>query len=398
MMDRERETNIMAVDDEPANLKLLEDMLGKEGYRVRSFPRGRMALRAAIQNPPDLILLDVNMPEMNGYDVCKRLGADARLKDIPVIFLSALNDTEDKLKAFQCGAVDYITKPFQFEEVRARVETHSRLHRLQQTLARHNQRLEDTVRQRTLELAEALGRLKILDQAKRDFLNLISHELRTPLNGLLGVGDLLLAETGPHDELRDMFEQSGRRILSIVDDALVLSQIDVEQEKFVCERLPLAGVLSRAITRADEFARSRNVNLERAPATSIFILGVDELLVKALQSLLETAVRFSAAGGWVRLQYRLAPHAVQVILEVCGRTVPAAVIPRFFEVLSVGEAVTADGDFGLGPAVAHRILALFGASVSLENRDPAGIRLTLGLQHAESGMICEEPVTSDLIA
>lgn len=384
MMDQEREMSIMAVDDEPANLKLLEEMLGKVGYRVRSFPRGRLALAAAIQNPPDLILLDVNMPEMSGYDVCKCLCADASLKDIPVIFLSALSDTENKVKAFQCGAVDYITKPFQFDEVRVRVETHFRLHRMQESLARHNQRLEETVALRTRELAEAHGRLKILDQAKRDFLNLISHELRTPLNGLLGVGDLLLAETSPNSELHDMFEQSRRRILAIIDDALVLSLIDVEPERFVCERLALTEALSRAITKAEEFARSHNVKLEPAPAASIFIAGVDKLFVKALQSLLETAVKFSEAGGRVRLQYRLVPHAVQVILETCGRTVPAQVIPRFFDVLSVGEAVTADGDFGLGPAVAHRILALFGASVRLENRDPAGIRLTVELPHAES--------------
>jgi DNA-binding response OmpR family regulator len=124
--------NIMIVDDQPANLKLLDDMLRQRGYEVRSFPLGRLALAGADQEPPDLILLDINMPEMNGYEVCERLKSSARLSAIPVIFLSALTATEDKVKGFRSGGVDYISKPFRFEEVQARVETHLKLRRAQQ--------------------------------------------------------------------------------------------------------------------------------------------------------------------------------------------------------------------------------------------------------------------------
>ena len=98
--------NIIVVDDQPANLKLLEDMLKVHGYKIRSFPRGRLALAAAVQNPPDLFLLDINMPEMNGYEVCERLKSNPELAAAPVIFLSALNATEDKLKAFQTGGAE----------------------------------------------------------------------------------------------------------------------------------------------------------------------------------------------------------------------------------------------------------------------------------------------------
>src|ERR1022692_3094953 len=101
----------MIVDDNPANLKLLEEMLLRQGHEVHSFPLGRLALAAALKNPPDLILLDINMPEMNGYDVCERIKSNGQLSDIPVIFLSALNETQDKVKAFRSGAVDYISKP-----------------------------------------------------------------------------------------------------------------------------------------------------------------------------------------------------------------------------------------------------------------------------------------------
>src|ERR1700727_828526 len=124
-------SHIMAVDDQPANLKLLEELLNQQGYIVRSFPRGRLALEAAARNPPDLILLDINMPEMSGVQVCELLKADEKLAGIPVIFLSALTDANDKVQAFQCGGVDYVTKPFQVDEVQARGETHLNLHRLQ---------------------------------------------------------------------------------------------------------------------------------------------------------------------------------------------------------------------------------------------------------------------------
>src|SRR6185437_10760953 len=107
---------VMVVDDNPANLHLAEAMLRPRGFEVRSFPRGRMALAAARESPPDLFLLDINMPEMTGYEVCDRLKANPRLADIPVIFLSALNTPEDKLRGFQSGGVDYVSKPFQIEE------------------------------------------------------------------------------------------------------------------------------------------------------------------------------------------------------------------------------------------------------------------------------------------
>src|SRR5258708_1505597 len=110
MPDQVRQGDIMAVDDQPANLKLLENILTQQGERVRSFPRGRLALAGARQQPPDLILLDINMPEMDGLEVCGQLKADAQLSRIPVIFLSAMNETAVKVSAFSCGGVDYITK------------------------------------------------------------------------------------------------------------------------------------------------------------------------------------------------------------------------------------------------------------------------------------------------
>src|SRR5947209_3947022 len=136
-------SSILVVDDTAANLQVLAGMLKERHYKVRPVPGGIMALAAARREPPDLILLDINMPDMNGYEVCEQLKADENLKGIPVIFISALTEPLDKVRAFANGGVDYITKPFQMEELHARVETHLKIHRLQLELEKTNARLEN---------------------------------------------------------------------------------------------------------------------------------------------------------------------------------------------------------------------------------------------------------------
>jgi DNA-binding response OmpR family regulator len=175
------QADILIVDDTLENLELLTEMLKRNGCKVRPVTGGVPALQAARSAPPDLILLDINMPDMSGYDVCRHLQADEALKGIPVIFISALGDAMDKVKAFQCGGVDYITKPFWVDEVLARASTHLRIRQLQLELERHNAGLEETVRARTREISEARDqladanhRLGILDKAKSDFLSIIS--------------------------------------------------------------------------------------------------------------------------------------------------------------------------------------------------------------------------------
>jgi DNA-binding response OmpR family regulator len=156
---------ILIVDDTPANLRLLSGMLDKQGYKVRLAPNSRLALKSAQAIPPDLILLDIRMPGMDGYEVCERLKADPRTRDTPIIFISALDQTGDKVKAFTFGGVDYVTKPFQVEEVLARVETHlalRHLHRqLQATNAELARRLEE-LEIRNEELQTALSTIKTL--------------------------------------------------------------------------------------------------------------------------------------------------------------------------------------------------------------------------------------------
>src|SRR6202142_1310494 len=146
------EQEILVVDDPPANLRLLTDLLAKHGYRVRPASDGALALKSVAARTPDLILLDVSMPNMEGYEVCRRLKADEKNSRIPVIFISAFGDTHQKVKGFEAGGVDYITKPFEAEEVLARVGTHLRLRHAEEALRNSQSTLELRVKERTVEL------------------------------------------------------------------------------------------------------------------------------------------------------------------------------------------------------------------------------------------------------
>ncbi|OQB02338.1 MAG: Phytochrome-like protein cph1 [Chloroflexi bacterium ADurb.Bin222] len=188
--------SILIVDDSPENLQVLSNMLATVGYRVRAVTSGARALAAIEAAPPDLVLLDVMMPEMNGYQVCQRLKENAQTRDIPVIFISALSGMEEKLRAFSVGGVDYVAKPFQPQEIIARVETHVRSRRLQQQLEAANAELSRQL--------EAVNQLNAELQARNEeldaFAHTVAHDLRDPLNVLLGYAELLVTRT-PLDTL-----------------------------------------------------------------------------------------------------------------------------------------------------------------------------------------------------
>jgi DNA-binding response OmpR family regulator len=380
-----KSSDILIVDDTPGNLRLLAEILSEGGYRVRAFDRGREALSAATQTPPDLIMLDITMPELDGYQLCERLKANPRLSAIPVVFISALTDPLDKVKAFSCGGVDYVAKPFHGSEVLARVETHLKLRRLQLELEQHNAHLEELVATRTHELAEAKGRLAILDKAKSDFLMLISHELRTPLTGLFGVTDLVFMDCVSIPaviQFRAPYVESRQRLLKMLDDALLLSQIEVEGTDYAPQPVSMDYILADAMSRAGEFARVRGVRLGPPPDFASSVFGKEELLTRALQSLIETAAIFCLEGETVRLSGSRTPDETRLEIAASGRQIPAGERARFFEVFSVRQPVGPGGDLGLGPAMAERILSLFGGSVTVENLNPPGIRLQIALKTA----------------
>ncbi len=382
---RKSAPDILVVDDTPANLQVLSGLLKDCGYKVRPVPGGNLALQAAQSLPPDLILLDIKMPDMDGFEVCRRLKAEPQLKDVPVIFISALNETIDKVQAFGVGGVDYVTKPFQFEEVAARVRTHLGLRQMQCELASQNERLEELVRARTRQLAESNARLAVLDRTKSDFLRLISHELRTPLSGVLGITELAFAECENRPvvaELRAMFQQSRHRIVALLEDSLLLTEIELTGDTVAVGTTPLSAAVRTALDRSQPFAQSRRVQLPPPPALAAKVAGKPILVARAIQSLIETAIKFSRDAEPVQLACWPGTEAVRLTIETSGFSIPPHLLPCFFDLLAVADTITPGGDLGLAPAVAERILRLLGGSVRAENLDPPGVRLTVELKLA----------------
>ena len=366
----------MVVDDTIANLKLLEGILGRRGYRVRSFPRGRLALSAAVVEPPDVILLDINIPEMNGYEVCARLKADPALAPIPVIFISALNETWDKARAFGCGGVDYISKPFQIEEILARVETHVNLRRLQAQLQQQNSRQDESVRLQTRQLAGANERLLNLNRVKDTFLMLLAQGLRTPQPGLFDATARLLAATPANStnaELIDGVQQAQAQLSRNLEDGLLLAHFQADADRFAAGACPLSLVLSQAMDQAASEARRQQVFLPPVPADLPAVSGDPKLIQRAFLALLETVMTFSHPGQSVGLSCHAQADEVLVVLTAHGQTIPDSLLPEFFQTPVPGEPA-------LNRALARQIITLFGGGITVENQELAGVKLTARLK------------------
>ena len=360
--------DILVVDDTPANLNLLTEMLKERGYRVRPVPSGKLAIQAIRNKQPDLILLDINMPEMNGYEVCAQLKADAALKDIPVLFISALTETMDKVKAFSVGGVDYVTKPFQFEEVHARVETHLRIHFLQRQLSEQNENLERLVAKRTRELAKAYERLQELGRLKNNFLRMISHEIRTPANGVLGVGNMILALC-PDSEHRtlaaDLFNQSTMRLQNLIDDATMIADMEaLTSESGAAISLPTLLAEVRKSLPDIQISIAPSGPLETIP-----LKGFHPLLKKALGSIILLAASFSKNKLAVHMTVIVEELVIRMHLDIDALSLSSEQAADFFEIESRARSASSAESLGLAPVVAHQIIAAFGGEMRLVKKD-----------------------------
>jgi len=269
-------TNIMVVDDTPANLQLLHQMLRENAYRVLAFTDGRMALTAAAKSPPDLILLDIKMPGMDGFEVCERLKADEVLKEIPVIFISALSETIDKVKAFAVGGVDYITKPFQFEEVNARIETH----------------LE--IRRQKRELQQTYDKLSELETLRDSLVHMIVHDLRSPLTVVTGY--LQLAEM---EQLsKEAGEYVGKAIiatgtlLEMISTLLDVSKMEAGLMTIERADVDMRDIVSETIRMIQPLKGLRCITIT-SPEEMETLAGDAALIKRVIQNLISNAIKFT---------------------------------------------------------------------------------------------------------
>jgi len=384
------------VDDNATNRELLRERFEALGHSAFEAADGVEALQILAREKVDAVISDIVMPRMDGYRLCHEIRTNGRLRDLPiVIYTSTYNSPSDRKLALSLGADKYLQNPAPFETILIALhEAIDMQHTRPQpkawqeveVLKEYSDLLVTKLEERNIELAAANERLIILDRAKSEFLDVISHELRAPLNGLLNIGELILEGiSSPEDysELQRGFKRSRRRILSLLDDALLLTEIDVKREQFGSAPVSVSTALIRAIESATEFADSRHVTFAMPSANLDLVVGDEDLLVRALHALLETAVKFSVEGEIVRLAHEANVDSLEIIIESHGRTISTTALPKFFEIFSVEETLTPGGDLGLSPPVAHRILSLFGASVRVANLDSSGIRLTISLRKAE---------------
>jgi len=248
-----KKINILAVDDSLPDLHFLSETLTKQGYKVRGVQNGARALSAAQLEPPDLILLDIKMPQLDGYEVCKQLKTEQRTQQIPVIFISALDEWIDKVKAFDIGGVDYITKPFQAEEVLARVNTHLKIRQQQQQIDSQNRQLQV----QTLELKEYAQTLEKRNSELDAFAHTCAHDLKHPLIGMstmtVRLEEIFSAQTLPESEsmkILQLLGETGQNAINTVDALLLLAGVskNVQMETSLLDMTHIVTQVEQRLT------------------------------------------------------------------------------------------------------------------------------------------------------
>lgn len=373
-----RKPTLLVVDDTPDNIIVLRSFM-KDIYQIMVATNGVKALEiAGSDEPPDLILLDIMMPEMDGYEVCRRLKKNGAIKDIPVIFLSALNEAMDKVKAFQAGGVDYVTKPFQSEEVRARVETHLKIRQLQVESVRQNRRLQqanDDLQAAQLELTRNNQQLEQLNAEKNRFLGIAAHDLRNPITGIGGfcglfLGGMLGALTDQQREIIERIKNSSKFMNQLLEDLLDISQIEAGKLELRLAPVDLAALITDNVKLNRMFAEKKQIGLKFIPQYIPPPLSLDASKIEqVLNNLISNAIKFSQSNTEIMVE--LTEKDGQIVLAVRdqGQGIEAHEIEKVFKPFEKTSTRSTAGEksTGLGMAIVKKIVEGHQGKIWLES-------------------------------
>lgn len=351
--------SVLIVDDLPNNVRLLSIMLTEKGYQVRKAINGQMALNTVRSLIPDLILLDINMPDLNGYQVCEQLKADEKTREIPVIFISALDDVFDKVKAFQVGGVDYISKPFQGEEVMARIEN-------QLTICRQKKQLQNEIkeRQKTEETLEI-------------YLHAVSHDLRNPVIGMsMILNNLIKNSQGETKEVsRKILQQMANscdRQLTLIDSLVETRQNDLWGVSLELKPLSLYEI-------GQQISQEWELRLKENQATLINNFSPDLPLVNAdahhlwrvFENLLANALKHNPQGIIITLSARLEGNYLLCSIADNGVGISETQRKQLFDRYQRGNNNN-QISLGLGLYLCRQIIHAHGGEIGIMNNDEKG--------------------------
>lgn len=376
----ERET-IMICDDNATNLSLLDDLLTGAGYHTIAFPRGDLALAAIDRHPPDLILLDIMMPKPDGYEVCRRLKTSPTRSDIPIIFISALESEIDKVRAFQAGGVDYVTKPVRREEVLARVEVHLKLRRQQRAITSQNEALK----QQNVEL-------EALERQRDELVHLVVHDLRTPLTGIIMATQLMQRELEPatgatppvHRRLSNMLK-CAQEMRELINTILDIQSMENACVPLTINTLSMAELVEDALETIGCLAEEYTIMTEVESGLQDAVLADTSLTKRVIINLLANALNFAGTERRVSVRITAEGPMTRLAIDDRGPGVPLVDRARIFDKYQQGDASGEQprGN-GLGLAFCKLAITQQGGRIGVEDRPGGGSRFWFTLPAAPS--------------
>jgi two-component system, sensor histidine kinase and response regulator len=385
-MESDKNSRILIVDDNPQNLQVLGRLLLEKNYDLEFATNGKAALEWLEFQQFDLVLLDINMPDMNGYEVCKRIRANETLNRVPVIFLSVDSDRESILKGFEHGAQDYVTKPFDSRELLVRVKTHLSLKESLEKLEKLNKTLEEKVRERTLQLSIANEHLESmntklteLDDAKSEFLRLISHEISTPLNGILLPVELLKDPISPSETrvLIEILDASVKRLEKFSGNALLITRLKTRPQEIKKEDLLIGTIIDEVIQEVQGGLIKKGLTVkENRGDISYKISGEAELVKKCIFNIVDNAVTFSPPGSSIEINTYVEDQQAVIEVSDYGKGIPQVIIDKGAEPFSRGKDYQ-DKSTGIGLPLAKMIMEAHNGVIELKNRPEGGASVIL---------------------